>query len=177
MSHSLVWFAVQGIDPEEFLERADLLDTEEPDEFFDADIAGAVFPGGWFVVTSSDFSMMDIENLKEWSEGGRLLAVAVEEEALTSLATEWANGKMLWSISHEPHESAGDGEPELAVEGALPACFGEVKDEYADALDGESPAELAFQIPIEVAHRLTGFHHEELGFDEEAPVFTVLEQQ
>lgn len=173
MSHSLVWFAVQGIDPDEFLDRADLLDTEEPDEFFDADIAGATFPGGWFVVTSSDFSMMDIENLKEWSEGGRLIAVAVEEEVLTSIATEWVNGKMVWSISHEPVE----GEPEIAVEGTLPPCFGEVKEKYAEALDGQTPAELAFMVSIEVAHRITGFHHESLGFDEDAPVFTVLEQQ
>ena len=177
MSQSLVWFAVKGIAPEEFLERAGLLDTEEPDEFFDADFAGAQYPDGWFVVTSADFSLMDLENLKEWSQDGRLVAVAIEDETLTSLATEWSDGKMVWSVSHEPAEGEGDGEPELAVEGTLPSCFGEVRDEYAEALDGESPAELAFQIPIEMANRITGFHHETLGFEEDGPVFTVLEQE
>lgn len=175
MSQSLVWFAVKGVAPEEVLSRAGLVDTEEPDEFFDADIAGAQYPDGWFIVTSSDFSMMDMENLREWSAGGRLVAVAVEEEALSSLATEWLDGRLVWSVSHE----AGDeeAEPQLAVEGTLPAFFEEVKTEHSEPMEGEDEAELAFQIPLELASRITGFHHDDLGFDEDAPVFTVLEQE
>jgi len=176
MSQSLVWFAVKGVEPAEFLSRAGLVDTEEPDEFFDADTAGAQYPDGWFVVTSEDFSMMDMENLKEWSEGGRLVAVAVDEEVLSSLATEWANGKLVWSVSHEVGEDDSD-EPQLQVEGTLPAFFEEVRAEYSGSLDGEDPAELAFEIPFELASRITGFHHDDIGFEDDAPVFTVLEQE
>ena len=36
-----------------------LIDTGEPDDYFEADLAGAEYPGGWFVVLASDFSLMD----------------------------------------------------------------------------------------------------------------------
>jgi len=100
MTMTTVWFAVQGIPAEIFLERAELIDTGEPDEFFDAEISAAEYPDGWYVVLGSDLGMFDADKLKAWSEGGRIVAGLSDEDALFSLATEWRDGRVIWSISH-----------------------------------------------------------------------------
>ncbi|MDZ4760632.1 MAG: hypothetical protein SGJ21_06130 [Alphaproteobacteria bacterium] len=170
MSFSVVWFGVQGKSPAAFLERAGYSDTGEEDAFADADVSGATYPDGWYVVVGSDLDLFEVEELKAWSADARVVAVVNDEENLTSLATEWRDGKIVWSISHEPK----DGEPVLAVEGTLPDVFEEVKRNYLDKLDGATPMEIAFEVPIEVAFRITGFRHDVMGFEPDPPVFTRL---
>ena len=43
---SLAWFAVQGVDQDEFLERAGFEDTGEIDEYFEEEHSGGALPGG-----------------------------------------------------------------------------------------------------------------------------------
>lgn len=173
MSMTAVWFAVQGLPAEAFLERAELIDTGEADEFYDAEISGAHYPDGWYVVLAADIDLFDADKLKVWSEGARLVAALADEAALFSLATEWRDGKPLWSVSHE----VGEDEPVVSLEGAMPEMFGEVRENFLQKLDGDTPAELAFEAPLELAFRLTGFRADEVGFQEDGPVFTVLEPE
>lgn len=172
MSGSIVWLAVQGIHPDDFLDDAGFVDSGEADEFFEAEFAGAAHPDGWYVMMGDAIDLLDIDNLKEWSEGGRLVAVAITEEALTSIATEWRDGRPVWSVAHEME----NGEPVVSLDGEMPASWEAVRLEFLEKLDGDTPAEMAFEAPIELAWKVTGFRHDLAGFADDAPVFTRLEE-
>jgi hypothetical protein len=168
MSFSLAWFAAQGIDRDDFLERLGFTDTCEADEYFDQDHSGGELPGGWYVILTSDLGLLAPDKLAQWSAGGRLVAAVVHEDSANSLATEWKDGRQIWSVSHDGSEG-GD---QLAVEGELPDVFEELKHE-ADALQA---AHVIFDIPLDLAAELTGFRHDEMGFDDDIPPFTILER-
>jgi hypothetical protein len=166
---------VQGIAKDDFLQGMGFEDTGETDEYFDQDHSGGELAGDWYVVVSNDLSLMDPARLAKWSVGGRLVAALVHEDTSNSLATEWRDGKLLWSASHDGSEG-GD---ELSVEGALPEVFEELKHEAiaAQAEAGpEGELDFIFDIPLDLAADVTGFRHDEIGFDDEIGPFTVLER-
>jgi hypothetical protein len=176
MSFSLVWFAAQGIGKDTFLERAQFEDTGEVDEYFEHDHSGGELPDGWYVILSSEMGLLEPAKLAKWSVGGRVVAVAVHEGSMNSLATEWRDGRQVWSVSHDGSEG-GD---QLDVEGELPDVFEELKQE-AVAAQAESEADgggvnFVFDIPLDLAADITGFRHDEMGFDDEIEPFTVLER-
>jgi hypothetical protein len=173
MSVSAVWFAVQDGSPDNFLDAAGLVDTGEADEFFEAEVSAALYPDGWYVVLAGDPELFELENLKAFSENARLVAAVAHEGTLFSLATEWRNGAPVWSVSHEVSDT---GEPLITVDGQLPDAFEPVRQEYLEKLDGHTPAEIAFEAPLEVAFRITGFRADMVGFEEDGPVFTRLEE-
>ena len=174
MSFSLAWFAVQGVPKDVFLERAGFEDTGEMDEYFEEEHSGGELPGGWYVVVTNDLSLLEASKLAHWSAGGRLVAAVVHEDAMNALATEWRDGRQVWSVSHDGSEG-GD---TLEVEGALPDVFEELKQEAMAAtaeVEGGS-GNFAFDIPLDLAAEVTGFRHDELGFDDEIEPFMALER-
>ena len=174
MGFSLAWFAVQGLSPDEFLERAGFEDTGEVDEYFEEEHSGGELPGGWYVVVTNDFGLLDAGKLAQWSAGARLVAVALDEGSMNALAMEWRDGKQAWSVSHDGSEG-GD---TLEVEGRLPDVFEELKQE-AMAVQAEAEGGMVdhvFDIPLDLAAEITGFRHDEMGFDDDIPPFTALER-
>ncbi|HOY79264.1 MAG TPA: hypothetical protein PLN33_15720 [Hyphomonadaceae bacterium] len=172
MSMSLVWFAARGISADDFLERAGFSDTGDPDEYFDEEHSGGALGDGWYVIVSSDVGLLDPAKVGGWSAGGRVVAVALDEESLNSMAIEWVDGKLVWSAAYDGSEG-GD---QLAVEGTLPAVFAELSHE-ASALQAEGgSAEHVFDIPLDLAADVTGFRHDEIGFDDDIGPFTALER-
>jgi hypothetical protein len=157
---------VKGVAPDDVLYSAGLVDTGEADEFYEAEVSGAELADGWYVVLAGDPELFEAEDLKDWSIGGRLVAVVSHPEAGFSLATEWRDGEPVWSISHE----ADEGEPVITIDGALPDVFEAVKREFLEGSD-----EQAFEAPQELASRLVGFHADRVGFEEGGPVFIRLE--
>jgi hypothetical protein len=173
MGFSLVWFAVQGIGKDDFLERAGFEDTGEVDEYFEEEHSGGELEGGWYVVVSNDMNLLDPAKLPKWSAGGRLVACVVHEGSMNSLAMEWADGRQVWSVFHD----GGDGGDQLDVEGALPEAFEELKREAMTLKsDGGEGVDFVFDIPLDLAAELTGFRHDEMGFDDDIPPFTALER-
>ncbi len=170
MSFALAWFAVQGIDKDVFLERAGFEDTGEVDEYFEEEHSGGELPGGWYVAVSNDVGLLDPAKLTVWSAGGRLVAVVVHDDTANSLATEWRDGKQVWSVSHDGSEG-GD---RLDVEGVLPDVFEELKQEAAAV--AEEGVEAVFDLPLDLAAEVTGFRHDEMGFDDDVEPFTALER-
>ena len=176
MSFSLAWFAVHGIDSDVFLERAGFHDTGELDEYFEEQHSGGAIPGGWYVIVTSDIGLLEPARLAQWSAGGRLIAAVIHEGTSSSLATEWRDGRQVWSVSHDGSEG-GD---QLAVEGQLPDVFEELHQE-AVAAQAESRKEggevnFVFDIPLDLAAEVTGFRHDEMGFDDDIPPFNALER-
>lgn len=177
MGLSLVWIAVSGVDADEFLDRAGFEDTGEPDPWFETDYSGAELPGGWYVLVTGDFGV--IENmglLADWSAGARLIVAVADEGSMNSLAMEWIDRRQIWSVFHDGSE----GEPTLAVDGDLPDAFEAIRarlmaaqaGESAGPPDGSLSVDHVFDIPIELAAGITGFRHDHV--DEDAG-FTALE--
>lgn len=174
MGFSLAWFAVQGVSKDAFLERTGFEDTGEIDEYFEEAHSGGELPGGWYVIVTNDLALFEAGKLAAWSAGGRLAAVAVDEGSMNSVATEWRDGKQVWSLSHDGSE----GGETLEVEGTLPDVFEELKTE-ALAVQAEAegePVDHVFDIPLDLAAEVTGFRHDEMGFDDDIEQFTALER-
>jgi hypothetical protein len=173
---SLAWFAVQGVGPEELLERVGFVDTGEADTYFEAEHTGGELPGGWYVIVTEQVAMLEPAKLAAWSVGARLVGAIVHEETSTSLAMEWKDGSQVWSVFHDGSAA----ERSLGVDGQLPEAFGPISEELmavqaeADATGAEFNA--AFDIPLNLAEDITGFRHDEMGFDDEIPPFTILER-
>jgi hypothetical protein len=172
MGFSLVWFGVQGKAKDEFLALAGFEDTGEPDDYFEAENSGGELPDGWYVLVSEDVNLAEPPKLAQWSAGARLIAVMIDEDSLTSLAMEWADGKQVWSIFHD----GANGGDKLDVEGTLPPEFESIREELEAAGSGEEGESLAFDAAIDVAAAITGFRHDATEFDEDQPVFTALEE-
>lgn len=174
MSLSVTWFAVQGIPKDEFLERAGFEDTGEPDEYFDEPYSGGSLPDGWYVIMTDDLELFDPAKMAACSLGGRLVAVLVHEETMHSLAAEWSNGRQVWSLSHD----GGEGRDVLEAEGRLPDAFEALRQE-AVTLQSEAAdtgVSFVFDLPLDLAAEITGFRHDELGFDDELGPFNALER-
>lgn len=173
MSFSLAWFAVQGVAPDDFLERAGFADTGEPDEFCEAEHSGGDLSGGWYVVVTEAVDLLDMAKLPDWSAGGRLVAAVVLEDSNTSLAMEWRDGRQAWSVFYD----GGAETPQLEVEGDLPPAFEAMRAAILAEPAGEDGDDLAFDAALDLAESVTGFRHDALGFDPEAAPFTVLERE
>jgi hypothetical protein len=180
MGFNLAWFAVHGIDPETFLERAGFEDTGEADEYFEAAHSGGDLPGGWYVMVTDKADLADAARLAQWSAGGRLIACVILEEQMTSLSMEWRDGKQVWSVFWD----GGAAEKQLQVEGQLPDSFEAIREditalqaEMDREADGEGEkTDVVFELPLDLAEEITGFRHDQVGFDEDIPVFNVLER-
>jgi hypothetical protein len=176
MSFSLAWVAVHGVASDDFLERTGFEDTGEVDEYFEEQHSGGEIPGGWYVIVTSEIGLLEPAKLAQWSAGGRLVATVVHEATSNSLAMEWLDGKQVWSLSHDGSEG-GD---QLAVEGVLPDVFEELHQEavaaQAESLKEGGEVDFVFDIPLDLAAEITGFRHDEMGFDDEIPPFNALER-
>jgi hypothetical protein len=178
MGFNLAWFAVSGIDPETFLERAGFEDTGDADEYFEAPHSGGDMPDGWYVLVTDKADLADAARLAKWSAGGRLIACVILEDQMTSLAMEWREGKQVWSV----YWDGGAEHKQLQVEGNLPQSFEAIHADITalqaemdrDAGEGEQ-VDLIFELPLDLAEEITGFRHDQAGFDEDIPVFNVLE--
>jgi hypothetical protein len=183
MGFNLAWFAVHGIDPETFLERAGFEDTGEPDEYFEAAHSGGDMPsegkdGGWYVLVTDKADLADAARLAKWSAGGRLIACVILEDQMTSLSMEWRDSKQVWSV----YWDGGADHKQLQVEGALPESFEAIREDITalqaemdrTERDGEG-GDVVFELPLDLAEEITGFRHDQIGFDEDIPVFNVLE--
>jgi hypothetical protein len=169
MGFNLVWIAVQEIGKEDFLADAGFEDTGEPDAWLEADHSGGEVAGGWYVVVSGDFELIEADNMEAWSAGGRLVAAVVSEGAMNALAMEWRDGKQVWSVYHDGSEG-GD---TLNVEGQLPPAFEPIRARLMAAQTREQgPVDHVFDIPLELAEAVTGFRHDRVS---EEDGFTVLE--
>jgi hypothetical protein len=165
----LVWFAVQGKSRDAVLRDAFFVDTGEPDDYFEADASVGDLPGGWTVLVCSEFDLFTEDTLRDWSKGARLVACVIEEEALVSVATEWADGQLIWTASHD----GGEGGDELEISGELPKAFDAIRAELLLKADAAGAGEVdhVFEAPLDLAESVTGFRHDQV-FD---GVFTAVE--
>jgi hypothetical protein len=162
MGYSIAWLAVQGKPLESLLAELGLRPTGRAGEFADHPMVGAAIEGGWHLLVAQgcDHRMISDRVLMTLSRGCRVIACSVEEHVMFSGAALWENGERVWSVSHQGDENLHD----LSAQGALPDFFASIRDELLakQAAEGGKDAgvDYIFEIPLELARRITGFAHD-----------------
>jgi len=122
---------------------------------------GLRFQNGWYVVVSSneDLTALPSAPSDEW------VACSVEEHVMMSIARGRSRSSEQWSITHDSQQ----GISHLETTGELPDCFESLRDSlFAEQAQGdqENPeVDYIFDIPLQVAKTLTGYHHDETDFE------------
>ena len=162
MGFSMSWAAVRGSTPQAVHEVLALRGTGTREEFPESAITGAELPGGWYMVTSNrdDLRLLEDATLGRLSRIGEVVMCFVEEHVMCSFAACWRDGQRVWSVYHD----AQSGMESLDVHGEPPASFAAIRDrlrtQQAAAGGKKAGVDYLFDIPVELAHSLTGYRHD-----------------
>jgi len=162
MGYSLSWAAVKGSTPEAVRDALALRATGVRQEIPDSDITGAELCGGWYLVVSNrdGLHLTSSKVLARLSSIGEVIACFVEEHVVFSSASRWESGHQVWSVQHD----AQRGIEHLDAKGDLPPKFSSVRDELRsmhEAAGGRSArVDHIFDVPVVLAHDLTGYRHD-----------------
>jgi len=160
MGFSGSWVAVRGISPEQVNAALELRPSGLRQAQPESDRSGAQLPSGFYLVVflrkelSRDF-------LSRISAVFPLLYGLAEEHVMYSAVASWQEGKELWSVLHDAQE----GMMHLDVRGTPPAPYPTIRERlFAEQeIEGGSDADVdyVFDIPIILAHELTGFRYDQ----------------
>jgi hypothetical protein len=111
-------------------------------------------------VIANDCNYADRAPLKRLSRGAEVVACAVEEHIMVSGASGYTDGEEQWCMTHDPERGLNH----LAIYGDPPkgAVAIHKRADAKQAADGgdESEVDYLFEVPVEVAAKLTGFRHD-----------------
>lgn len=144
---------------------------DQSDSWNETQASGASDGERYIIWVNDDSLHFAYPTLLEASKRGELLVLLVNETVMVSGIMRLENGKALWSVAHVSDEGADH----LVSEGNPPDFYQEV----VDGLRADSKVirsyeiDYAFEVPIALFKRLTGFRHDE----EHDLSFVALEQE
>jgi len=165
MGYSMAWAAVRGGTPQAVHGALALRGTGTREEIPESDITGAELPGGWYMVASNRDKLRFTEDavLGLLSRVGEVVVCLVEEHVMCSSAARWRDGQRVWSVFHDA--GGRKGIECLEVKGQPPASFAAIRDrlfaEQSAAGGKKAGVDYVFDIPVELAHSLTGYRHDQ----------------
>ena len=157
MGFSQSWLAVKGKAATVLLEEMRLkVDTSghAPTPV----IYGGQLTSGWHVIFSPDFGLkiFNEESVQRLSTGCDLVRGSVNEVDGVSAAEEWKDGVHLWSIVHDVAEG---GDEHLEITGTPRPILASIRQKSEAAQAAEPwPGDYMFDVPVQVAEALTGYH-------------------
>jgi len=163
MGWSLSWAALKDGNVQTVCAALGLRATGKREGIAESKIAGTALPTGWYVVVFNRTEIKD-KTLENLSKSGEAIGCFVEEHVMFSSASAWKNGKKLWHVAHKGEE--GD-VLDLETSGDLPAEFESIrkdlfaKQEKEATEDDELKVDHVFDLPAQLAKKLTGFRHDE----------------
>lgn len=176
MGVGISWIAFQGRAKEQILAEANLRDSGEATDWYQAPALGVELPDGWYLVCLKgvEHPLASQESLENLSASCRIVSGMVEEHVMYSAASEYRRGRLVWRVSHQGDKDVFD----LSAEGELPKEFEDVKREIWAQQEAENagPAEVdhIFEIPLRVARGICGFKHDDADEDDDGLEFTRL---
>jgi hypothetical protein len=156
------WAAVRGSTPHAVHGALALRGTGKREEIPDSDITGAELPSGWYLVASNHDGLRLTQDavLERLSRLGEVIVCFVEEHVMCSFAAGWRDGQRVWFVYH----NAQSGVESLDVQGLPPAAFVAIRDQLRaqQAAAGGKLADVdyIFDVPVALAHSLTGYRHD-----------------
>jgi hypothetical protein len=161
MGWSLSWAAVKGGDVQTVCSLLGLRQTGQRERITKSKIAGTALPVGWYVVV---FNRTEIKDsiLEKLSQAGEVIGCFVEDHVMFSSAAGWKDGKQVWRAFHKGEE--GD-VLHLETSGQLPPEFEDIRKkvfaEQEQENAGHKEVDYVFELPAELAKKLTGFRHDQ----------------
>lgn len=155
----VTWLAAQGAAEDAVLEALGLEPAPEaaPGRWFEAPFVMRTFRDGWVVVAAMKGLDLD-EDVRRLAAAhpGQTVGCYGSETVMVSEILAFEAGTLTWSALHDP-----DAAEDLQVEGPALALVGErlAKARRDQATDDE--VDFVFDVPIDVAAGLTGFHPNE----------------
>lgn len=157
------WIAIRGGEPDGVLSELALNRTNGYTPTPSAEWCCVESDNDWFVLFSGRNSAPEEfspEFLSVLSKRSELVVSVIEEPIMFSSVAYWVDGRSIWSVVHD----AQRGISHIDVRGELPDAVEAIYEEWQARQDehGEDAAELdyIFQVPIEMAARLTGFRYD-----------------
>jgi hypothetical protein len=168
------WLAVKAASADEACAALGLARAGGDSPFPDYTYSGAVLPTGWYLVVGNDegYPALLGKDMQALSQAHDIVVCEVEEHVMFSSSACWSGGGRAWSVVHDCEK----GPDHLEAEGRLPddyeatrsECLAEQEEEDDDEVD------FAFEVPLELARRLTGFKHDEGEVDDQEVSFEEL---
>jgi hypothetical protein len=177
VGYSLSWAALKGGNVQTVCSLLELRQTGRLEGIAESKVCGTALPAGWYVVVFNRTELKD-RILEKLSRTGEVLGCFVEDHVMCSSAAGWKNGKQVWRVAHNGED---DAVLHLETTGQLPAEFEPIREEQFAKQEREAASQddlkvdHVYDIPAELAKKLTGFRHDQEipGLPEE--VFEVLE--
>lgn len=174
MGFSLSWVAVRGKSADDVLATLGWRRTGGREESPESPVVCGQLRTGWVVIVMNR-SMDAFDgtiDLATLSRGAEVVACAVEEHAMVSACSRWADGRRLLEVTHvspvNPRHLDVTGSPPPELQGFIDAATRAYDD------DEEGETDYMFDVPVDVAEHLTGFRHDA---GDDALAFDVLERR
>lgn len=175
MGFSLSWLAVKGKPPQEVREVLGFRPTGKRESIPEAPISAVEMPSGWYLIVCQHTECVASDALlQNLSAGCELVTGFVEEHVMACSATGWKDGKKLWAVTHDSQIDR----QHLEVIGEPPQQFAEIRTHFVakdkEEVEGENICDYLFEIPVEIAHAVTGYRHDYRIPELDGDVFEVL---
>jgi hypothetical protein len=178
LGFALSWIGVHGKPADTVLTELGWRRTGEQEDFPEADTTCAQLSNGWFVVVmirSMDAYDGTID-ASQLSRGGEVVACMLEEHVMASGFARWRDGQRLLAVDHD----AQQGIRHLEVTGTPAPEMKEIIDEATSSQDkedeGDADVDFIFDIPIDIAYRVTGYRHDRAELDGTVQKYDVIER-
>jgi hypothetical protein len=120
-------------------------------------------PSGWHLIIADRDGdwLVKPAILQVVSTAAEAIACEVEEHCMVASASGWKNGVEKWSVLHDCESQKNP----LIESGVLPSAYLNIKKNLSakqiDADKQGDSVDYLFDVPIELAHELTGFRHDQ----------------
>ena len=174
MGFSISWVGFKGLRKADVLSELKFSDSGETDECNEAPYSLAEIPTGWTILFSNDFDFGSVKRIKILSRNCTVISCQVHEGIMFSAAHESLSGRRVWNVWHNGQSEIYN----VGVYGRVPIFFHSTKQslfEKQNAHGGRNAGvDYIFDLPVELAFRMTGYRHDRLRFDWGSPAFTVV---
>lgn len=162
MGITLAWMALQEGKKEDLLERLGLEEIGETSEDIGPDFAYGETSEGWSILVMKDPPSDTDETMAAAAPEGASLYGFMSETVMFSELRGYVDGRKSWSVIHEPEKDA-----RAIVHGKPPEPFNHIKQELEaeQAAAGDKQVDYLFDLPMELAARLSGYRPAQGGVD------------
>ncbi len=176
MGFALSWIGVRGKSPDAVLNDLGWRRTGEREDVPESDAVCTQLRSGWFIVVlNNSLDAFDAIDPTDLSRGGDVVTCMVEEHVMVSGFSSWTDGRRVVTVGHD----AEKGIQHLLVTGSLSPELKQIVDAAIRSQDtkddGDADTDFIFDVPIDMAYRLTGFRHDHVELDGSIQMYDILE--
>ena len=161
MGWSLSWAALKGGDLQTVCSLLGLRPTGTQERIAESKISGTALPTGWYVVVFNRTELKD-SILEKLSQAGEVISCFVEDHVMFSSAAGWKDGQQVWRVAHNGEDGSVS---HLETSGQLPTEFESIRKKVSAEQEqenaGRKEVDHVYELPAELAKKLTGFRHDE----------------